>query len=111
MEKLSKIDISEIKPEDYLKWDKEKFIQEKIEKERTNNWYKQKYRKNIALSFWLSIVTLIFVTMSVSFLKVKSSKVETYLTMTNGEVIKYSPKGEDLKNLKEAVNTIRKRRN
>lgn len=107
MKKMSKMDISEITPDDYLTWDKEKFIEDEISKKRTNNWYRDRYRRNLSISLTLAILSFISLTLSVGILKVKSGKVETYLTMTEGTVVKHSNTEEDARKIKKALTVIK----
>lgn len=107
MEKMSRINIEDIKQEDYYKWDKDEFIKKKISRDRTNNWYKERYKRNLNIAITLSIMTVLSVIGSATVLKVKSSGVETYLTLTDGTVMKHESTKEENNQIKEAIKVIR----
>ncbi len=94
--------MEEVNPESYYKWDKEKFVNKKIEGNRTLSWFETRYRRNLTIALTLAGITFFNTCLSAYLFKVKNSEIEVYLTASSGKIIQYQNTPERIEALRRA---------
>ncbi len=91
----------------YFRWDKKSFINQKINNNRGLDWFKNRYKRNLTIALFFTCVTFFNATMSVYLFKIKNENIQTYLTASSGQVIKYKMSDEKRVELRKALKKIR----
>lgn len=81
--------MEEVNPDNYYKWDKEKFINKKIDNNRTLSWFERRYRRNLTIALTLAGITFFNTCLSAYLFKAKNSEIKVYLTASSGKIIQY----------------------
>lgn len=99
--------MDDVNPNDYYKWDKEKFISNKIEGNRSLSWFQQRYRRNLTIALVLAGITFFNTCLATYLFKSKNSEIKVYLTASSGEIIHYKNTPERIDALRKAIPAAR----
>lgn len=103
--------MEDIKPDQYYKWDKDKFIQKKIEGNRNLDWFQNRYKRNLTIGIVLAGLTFFNTCTSLYLFKAKNTEIEVYLTASSGKIIQYENTEERIKALRKAIPVARSKNN
>lgn len=101
--------MEETSKENLYKWDKEKNIENRLNRERNLDWYKNRYKRNLTISFVFALISFFFAISTMAAIGIKSQDSKIYFTSISGKVISYKITKDKKNELEEAKKVLFKR--